>query len=75
MKYYLTLILVLGMVGITWAGAPLGPEQYSVPQMVVTPDDGLTLAQIFYYVAGGGAALAVGIKTWLTILKRRKKNV
>ncbi len=39
--------------------------------------DGLTLAQIFYYAAGGGAAVAVAVKTWLTVYRRWKnrKNV
>jgi len=47
-------------------------------QIAITAKDGLTIAQIFYYVAGGGAAVAVAVKTWLVIYKRfrnRKKNV
>jgi hypothetical protein len=78
MKYYLWLILFFAMVGITWAGGPIGPEQYAPPQDVLVPiDDGLTIAQIFYYVAGGGAAVAVAVKTWLTVYRRwkNKKNV
>ncbi len=72
MKYYLWLVLLLTMVGTVLAGAPTGPEQYSVPQVTMTPDDGLTIAQIFYYLAGGAAAVAVAVKTWIVILKRRK---
>ena len=78
MKYYLTVILFFALVGITWAGGYFGPEQYSEPQQVVkTVEDGLTWAQIFYYAAGGGAAIAVGVKTWLTVWRRwkNKKNV
>lgn len=74
MKYYLWIVLLLLMAGGAHGGAPMGPEQYAVPQIAVTPDDGLTIAQIFYYAAGGAAAVAVAIKTWLVILKRRKDN-
>jgi len=63
------------MVGITWAGMPLGPEQYAPPQDTMMPiEDGLTWAQIFYYTAGGLAGLAVAIKTAMVFIKRRKKS-
>lgn len=74
MKYYLWLVLLLTMVGSAIAGMPTGPEQHIGPQVIVTPDDGLTFAQIFYYAAGGGAAVAVAVKTWLTIYRRWKNK-
>jgi hypothetical protein len=75
MKYYLWLIWFFALVGITWAGMPSGPEQSLPPQEMLAPiDDGLTIAQIFYYVAGGGAAVAVAVKTWLTVYRRWKNK-
>lgn len=43
-------------------------------QLAITAKDGLTIAQIFYYVAGGGAAVAVAVKTWLVVYKRWKNR-
>lgn len=75
MKYYLWLVLLLTMVGSAMAGMPTGPEQSLPPQDMLAPiDDGLTIAQIFYYAAGGGAAVAVAVKTWLTVYRRWKNK-
>ena len=75
-KYYFAVLLLIAMVGITWAGGPIGPEQtYYPPQDTVMPiEDGLTWAQIFYYAAGGAAAVAVAVKTWLVVWKRWKNK-
>ena len=74
MKYYLWLVLLVALAGTALAGQPFGPEQYTTPQVIQHADDGLTLAQIFYYAGGGLAAIAVAIKTWLVIFKKRKDN-
>jgi len=75
MKYYLWIVFLLAMAGTALAGQPFGPEQqYVAPEVLQHAEDGLTWAQIFYYAAGGAAAVAVAIKTWLVILKRRNDS-
>lgn len=76
MKYYLWILLLLITAGSVMAGQPLGPEQYAPPQSVAAMpiEDGLTWAQIFYYVGGGLAAVALAVKTVLVVLKKRQDN-
>ena len=43
-------------------------------QIAITAKEGVSWAQIFYYTAGGGAAIAVTVKTWLVIYNRWKNR-
>jgi hypothetical protein len=60
--------------GIAYAGGGLlGPEQFSVPQIVVMPAKGWTTAEIVGTVVTGLAALLAAVSLYLKYGRKKKQ--
>lgn len=59
--------------GIAYAGGPIGPEQFSVPQIVVMPAKGWTMAEIVGTVVTGIAATIAAVSLYLKYGRKKKQ--